>query len=93
MNTMVQTGATIAFVIIIIAFFLAFIRLLRGPRLPDRVVSLDLMASLVMGIILTYSMISGNSVYIDIVMIISLLLFLGTVIIAIYLKKKEKDGV
>lgn len=89
---MIQTGATVAFIIIIIAFILTFLRLLRGPSLPDRVVALDLMASLVMGIILTFSIMSGYVVYVDIVMVISLVMFLGTVAIAFYLKKQEKNG-
>ena len=89
---MIHTGANIAFVIIIVAFFLAFIRLLRGPTLPDRVVALDLMATLVMGIILIYSIMSGYVVYLDIVMMISLVLFLATVTISFYLKKQKKNG-
>jgi multicomponent Na+:H+ antiporter subunit F len=88
---MVQTGATIALIIILVAFFLAFIRLLRGPTLPDRVVSLDLMASLVMGLMLVFSVISGHVVFVDIVMIISLVMFLGTVTIAFYLRKTKED--
>ncbi len=89
---MITTGTTIAFIIIAIAFFLAFLRLLRGPTLPDKLAALDLMSSLIMGIILLYGVIIRQALYIDIVMIIALVLFLGTVTIAFYLKKQEKNG-
>ena len=38
------SGAALS--IISVAFLLAFLRLLRGPSLPDRVVALDLMATI-----------------------------------------------
>ncbi len=88
---MIETGATIAFVIVIIAGFLAFLRLVKGPTLPDRIVALDFLASLTMAVIIIFSVISGHEVFVDIVMIISLVLFLGTVTIALYLKKKENN--
>lgn len=88
---MIHAGANIAFIILIVAYFLAFLRLLRGPSLPDRVVSLDLIVSLTMGIILIISILSEHKVFVDIVMIISLVMFLGTVAIALYLNKARKE--
>jgi len=86
---MIETGAKIAIVLILISFLLALYRLLKGPSLPDRVVALDFMASLTMGFIISYSILKGEVLYIDIVLIISLVLFLGTVTVAKYLRKKE----
>jgi multicomponent Na+:H+ antiporter subunit F len=86
---MVETGAKIAIILIVISFIMAFYRVLKGPSLPDRVVALDFMASLSMGFILTYSILKGEVLYIDIVLIISLVLFMGTVTVAKYLRKKE----
>jgi multicomponent Na+:H+ antiporter subunit F len=66
---------------------LAFIRLVRGPSLPDRVVALDLIATLVMGIIATYSVAAGQPVFLDVAIVVALIAFLGTVAFARYLEK------
>ena len=47
----------IALPIMSVAFLLAFLRLLRGPSLPDRVVALDLMATIMIGSIAAYAVI------------------------------------
>jgi len=54
---MIEIGAQISMIIILLAFILAFIRLVKGPSLPDRVIALDFMAHLVMGFIITYCII------------------------------------
>jgi multisubunit Na+/H+ antiporter MnhF subunit len=87
---MLEISLKIAMVFLIISFLLALIRLLSGPSLQDRVVALDLIASVAGGIILIYIFMSQESRYLDIVLILSLIIFLGTVAIAKYLNKEEK---
>ncbi|QQS47296.1 MAG: hypothetical protein IPM66_01065 [Acidobacteriota bacterium] len=48
-----------------LALVLAFARLIRGPGLPDRVVALDLMTVLVMGMIAAYGIGAGQPVFLD----------------------------
>jgi len=36
-------------ILLLIAFIIAFIRLIKGPSLPDRVIALDLIAALIFG--------------------------------------------
>lgn len=69
----------------------AFIRLLLGPSLPDRVVALDLMATLVIGIVAVYSIASGRSAYLDVAIILALIAFLGTVAFSYYLQKRNEQ--
>ncbi|HUU14636.1 MAG TPA: cation:proton antiporter [Terriglobia bacterium] len=66
---------------------LAFTRLVRGPSLPDRVVALDLIATLLMGIIAAYSVAAGQPVFLDVAIVLALIAFLGTVAFARYLEK------
>lgn len=87
---MIETAAHIALFILVTAFVIALIRLLIGPSLPDRVISLDLMFLLVMGIIICFIFISKEIVYIDMVPIIALIIFLGTITIAKYLKETKR---
>lgn len=85
----ITTAAHIALGILLIAFSLTLIRLLKGPSRPDRIVALELIASLTMGIIITFTLISGEPIYLDIVLVITLVVFLGTVTVAKYLKKEK----
>ena len=77
-----------AFGILLLAFVLALIRLFRGPSSSDQIVALDLIASIVMGFILLYSLLVEKEVYFDIAIVIAMISFLGTIGISIYLKRK-----
>lgn len=72
-----------------VAMLFAFFRLVRGPSLPDRVVALDLMATLVIGIVAVYSVATGQSAYLDVAVILALIAFLGTVAFAYYIQRGE----
>jgi multicomponent Na+:H+ antiporter subunit F len=64
-----------------------------GPEIVDRVISLDLIITCGLGIIATYSIITGQPTYLDIAMILALIAFLGTVAFSYFLiKQKNKDG-
>ena len=71
-----------------VAFLLAFLRLLRGPTLPDRVVALDLMATIGIGFIAAYAVITNQRVFLDVATVVALLAFLGTVAFAFYIRRK-----
>lgn len=75
---------------LIVTLILAFIRLLKGPTAHDRIVAMDFISSVVMGFILVYSVQIHKDFYIDIVILISLISFVGTVAISTYLKQNQK---
>lgn len=77
--------------ILSLALLCSFIRLVRGPSLPDRVVALDLMATLVIGIVAVYSIATGRSAYLDVAIILALIAFLGTVAFAYYLQRGKNQ--
>lgn len=70
-----------------LAMLCAFFRLVKGPSLPDRVVALDLMATLLIGILAVYSVATGQSAYLDVAIILALIAFLGTVAFAYYIQR------
>ena len=72
-----------------VSMLLAFIRLVRGPSLPDRVVALDLMATLVIGIVAAYAVATDQSAYLDVAITLALIAFLGTVAFAFYVQRGE----
>lgn len=85
---MLQISIYFAFGILLLAFVFALIRLFRGPSSSDQIVALDLIASIVMGFILLYSLLVEREIYFDIAIVIAMISFLGTIGISIYLKRK-----
>lgn len=89
MEGIMQTAIFTAFGALLLALALAVTRLIRGPESANMIVALDLIASIVMGTILLYTLVTDKAIYFDIAIIISLVTFMGTVAISIYLKKKS----
>ncbi len=84
-----QTILYAALANLILAMVLTLVRLGRGPASGDRVVALDLVASISMGMILVYSLFTEEAVYLDIPVLIAMVSFIGTVAISAYLKHKK----
>ena len=80
----------IAFSLLLAAMALSFVRLLRGPSVNDRIAAMDLIASVVMGFVLVYSVLINQSIYFDIPVILSLISFFGTVAVSTYLKQRNE---
>ena len=68
---------------------LAFLRLVRGPALPDRVVALDMIAVLGIGLIVTYAIATRQTVFLDVAGVLALVSFLGTVAFAAYVERQS----
>jgi multicomponent Na+:H+ antiporter subunit F len=83
-------SATLAlvFILLSIGLFLAFARLAKGPSVPDRVVALDLIGVLAVGMIAVYAVATHQPVFMDVAVVMALIAFLGTVAFARYLEKR-----
>ena len=82
---------TIALPLLTLAVLVVFIRVVRGPSLPDRVVAVDLMTTLGVGIIAAYAIGTHQAIFLDIAMIIALISFLGTIAFAYYIQKRVQQ--
>jgi multicomponent Na+:H+ antiporter subunit F len=71
------------------AALVAFVRLLRGPSLPDRVVAIDLIGVLSVGLIVVISAATGVAALLDVAIVIALVSFVGTVAYARYVERME----
>jgi len=71
---------------------IAFVRLVRGPTLPDRVVALDFMATLIIAISAVYSVETDQPAYLDAAIVLALITFMGTVAFAYYLNRSIKNA-
>lgn len=82
---------TIAFMMLSWGMALAFIRLIRGPTLPDRVIALDLFAVLSTAFLTVYAIDTDQQVFLDVAIVLALIAFLGTVAFALYIERRARD--
>ncbi len=84
---MVESVCAIVTLMLLVAFAVCFVRVVLGPTLPDRVIALDMAATVVVALILVHCVESGSFYYIPAAICIALLSFVGTVALAIYIQK------
>jgi len=84
---LVGMTATVVLNVLVVALFLAFIRLVRGPSLPDRVVALELCGTVVIGMIAVQAIMTEQRVLLDVAIGLALVSFLGTVAFARYVQR------
>lgn len=77
--------------ILTISVILVFIRLWRGPSIVDRVIALDLIITIGIGIITVYSIRQDQKVLLDVAIILALIAFLGTIAFSYYIEKQKDD--
>ncbi len=82
---------TVAYGMIALALLLVFARLARGPSLADRVIALDLMAVLAVGLIAMVTLETNQPVFLDAAIVLALVAFLGTVAFGRYLERRARD--
>ncbi|MEX2515736.1 MAG: monovalent cation/H+ antiporter complex subunit F [Gammaproteobacteria bacterium] len=68
-----------AFLLLSLALVLAFVRLVLGPSLPDRVVALELIAAVTMALIITYAIQTDVSHFMDVALVLALTGFMAAV--------------
>ena len=81
----------VIFPILTLSVILSFIRLYKGPNVADRVIALDLIITIGIGLITAFSIRSGQAMFLDVAMIFALIAFLGTIAFSFYLDKRKKQ--
>jgi multicomponent Na+:H+ antiporter subunit F len=90
--TLVEISLTAGLAMCGIAIFLAFTRLAMGPSLADRIVAVDLIATVSVGVIAVYGIKSKQPVLLDAALVVALVGFLGTAVFARYVERKGQHG-
>jgi multicomponent Na+:H+ antiporter subunit F len=86
---MIDVISRITLVTLGVALVVAFVRLVKGPTLPDRIVAMDLFGVLVVGVIVVLAGSSRVAATLDAGMVIALVGFLGTVAYATYVERGD----
>lgn len=77
----------VSIILIVLALSLIY-RLYKGPHVIDRVVSADSIDVIVGLIMVVFGCYEGRALYVDLGLIVTLLGFIGTVLISKYLEEK-----
>ena len=89
--TLFTTGIEILILILSISLALCFLRLYRGPDVPNRVVAFDLIAVHAVAIIALFAIEQGAMFLLDVTIINGVLGFLGTVMVARYMEQSKGE--
>jgi len=85
-------AADAAIALLLLAMLLVLVRLARGPNLGDRIMALDTLTTLAVGLIGALTVRTGLTLYLDIAIAIALVGFLSTVALARYLLARVLKG-
>ncbi|MFC5713475.1 Na(+)/H(+) antiporter subunit F1 [Thalassorhabdus alkalitolerans] len=76
----------VSLVIMAISLGVCFLRAVMGPTMSDRVVALDTFGLMLIGFIGVLMMMQGTSAYAEVVLVIGILAFIGSVALAKFLE-------
>lgn len=86
----VQTASlAVALTMLAVAAGMTFIRLLKGPTLPDRVIAIDLIGVLMVCLLVVTAAATGQQAVLDVAMVVALISFVGTVAYSRYIERSQ----
>jgi multicomponent Na+:H+ antiporter subunit F len=88
---MIENVAPVVATTLVAALLIAFIRLVKGPTLPDRIVAMDLIGVLVIGLIVVLAATTGVRETLDAAIVIALIGFVATVAYATYVERGHPE--
>jgi multicomponent Na+:H+ antiporter subunit F len=88
---MLAFSTQFALVVLAVALLIAVVRLVKGPTLPDRVVAMDLVGVLVVGLIVVLAASTGVHATLDAAIVIALVAFVATVAYGTYVERGHPE--
>ncbi|MCT2345411.1 Na(+)/H(+) antiporter subunit F1 (plasmid) [Niallia taxi] len=86
---MFQAFMYMAILLIVIAMIGFTYRAIKGPTTPDRVVALDAIGISLAGLTALISIVLNTSAFLEVILVIGILSFIGTVAFSKFLEKGE----
>ncbi len=86
---MLTASLAIASTMIAVAAVVTFVRLLKGPTLPDRVIAIDLIGVLMVCLLVVTAAAAEQQAFLDVAMVVALISFVGTVAYARYIERSQ----
>lgn len=88
--SILEISIVISLTVLTFSMILSLIRIIIGPSLPDRIVALEILTFMIIGIVGLYSVLTAQRAFLDVAVIISLISFLSTIAFAYYLERRVK---
>jgi multicomponent Na+:H+ antiporter subunit F len=88
---MFESITQIALATLGVALLAAVVRFIKGPTLPDRIVAMDLIGVLVVGVIVVLAGSTDVRATLDAAVVIALIGFVGTVAYASYVQRGHQE--
>ena len=86
---MFETFMYIAILLIVVAMIGFTYRAIKGPTIPDRVIALDAIGISLAGLTALISIVLNTSAFLEVILVIGILAFIGTVAFSKFLEKGE----
>ena len=86
---MLNLALDLALATLSLSLALCFLRLAKGPSLPDRILALDTLYVNAIAVLVVFGMRAGDSVYFEAALLIAMFGFVGTVALAKYLLRGD----
>ncbi len=86
---MLEIVFPIAFTLLAISMLLCFLRLLKGPDLPDRILALDTLYINAIALVIVLGIYLKSSLYFEAALLIAILGFVGTIALCKYLLRGD----
>ena len=87
MTPLLINVAWLAGAVLAAGMVLSFIRMVQGPTLADRVVAVDALATMAVGAVVLIAVVTGQGLLLDIALAIALVVFLGTIAMAMTIER------
>lgn len=87
--TILEAVLYVALVIYIILIAAALWRVWRGDNIVDRLIGVDLVTTLTLGILVILAISNRNSIYLDVALGLAALGFIGTIALAKYIADEQ----
>jgi multicomponent Na+:H+ antiporter subunit F len=75
----------LALLLMVFAMIPCVYRTIKGPTIPDRVIAVDAMTTVIVVMLGVYSFVQGSVFFMDVALVLSIISFVGTVTISKYL--------
>ena len=84
-----SASLTVALAMLAVAAGLTFIRVLKGPSLPDRVIAIDLIGVLMVCLLVVTAAATAQQAFLDVAMVVALISFVGTVAYSRFIERSQ----
>lgn len=84
---MIEAMLGVSIVLFTMTIFIALIRIMLGPSLPDRVVALDVIGVNLIAVIAVISVIMKTKAFLEAILILGILSFIGTIAFSKFIER------